>query len=49
MPLEPTTRESLIAAIPQAAARGRKALEDWDAVSESLCDENGEPPRRRNL
>ncbi|MGW2331582.1 hypothetical protein ACWC5C_38340 [Streptomyces sp. NPDC001700] len=43
MPLDPTTRESLLAVIPEAAARGRKALEDWDAVSEGLCDENSEP------
>jgi len=43
MPLDPTNRESLLAAIPGAAARGRKALEDWDAVSDSLCDENHEP------
>ncbi|RCG23945.1 hypothetical protein DQ392_04375 [Streptomyces reniochalinae] len=43
MPLDPTTRESLLAAIPEAAERGRKALEDWDAVSDSLCDDNHEP------
>lgn len=43
MPLDPTTRASLLAAIPEAAARGRKALEDWDAVSDSLCAANGEP------
>ncbi|WP_019359479.1 hypothetical protein [Streptomyces sp. AA1529] len=43
MPLDPTTRESLLAAIPEAAARGRKALENWDAVSDSLCDANHEP------
>ncbi|MDJ1132005.1 hypothetical protein [Streptomyces iconiensis] len=43
MPLDPTTRESLLAAIPEAAGRGRKALEDWDAVSDSLCDANHEP------
>ncbi|MFG3255289.1 hypothetical protein [Streptomyces sp. NPDC048172] len=43
MSLDPTTRESLLAALPEAAERGRKALEDWDAVSDSLCDENHEP------
>ncbi|MFG3253317.1 hypothetical protein [Streptomyces sp. NPDC048172] len=43
MPLDPTTRESLLAAIPEAAEQGRKAQEDWNAVSDSLCDENHEP------
>ncbi|MEU5833032.1 hypothetical protein ABZ820_04980 [Streptomyces diacarni] len=43
MSLDPTIRESLLAAIPEATARGRKALEDWDAVSDSLCDANHEP------
>ncbi|MGY1435400.1 hypothetical protein [Streptomyces reniochalinae] len=43
MPLDPTTRESLLAALPEAAGRGRKALEDWDAVSDSLCGDDFEP------
>ncbi len=43
MPLDPTIRESLLAAIPEAAERGRKALEDWDTVSDSLCDAHHEP------
>lgn len=46
MPLDPTTREPLLAAIPEAAAQERKALEDWDA-SDSLSDDNHEPPGKR--
>lgn len=43
MPLDPDTREELLAAIPEAAARGRRALAEWDAISDSLCDDNHQP------
>lgn len=43
MPLDPTTHQMLLATIPEATARGRRALENWDAVSDSLCDDNHEP------
>lgn len=43
MTLDPIDREALLAAIPEATARGHQALADWDAVSDSLCDENHEP------
>ncbi|MGW7516410.1 hypothetical protein ACWGJ2_12535 [Streptomyces sp. NPDC054796] len=44
MPLDPTVREALLAAIPEAAARGRRTVrEDWDGVCDGLCDENNQP------
>lgn len=43
MTRDPTTHQALLAALPEATARGRQALEDWDAISDSLCDEHHQP------